>query len=611
MLTKLTIENLKCFGDKNTIPLAPLTLIYGENSGGKSTILLALQLLRRYLLEPRVINLKEFPFKGIITDHDTDRAMTLGVESRDSYASVDGYFIEGIDGYALTSSLAWSDEKQKPELETLDISEFIRSYTETPNMWTFKRNGTSMVAQFAIYHNLNRNHREALVDLMMDNRPAILEGIERLIEADIMQEFLDQNPEELKRLLENMEKLIPQAKGKFYDLLTGKTTETDEAYKRRRTEEEEETAKYRAIADAWRSGLPSWIENCPPSWRTYRVSAEFVEKAEHLRATKYQDVIAFCAQPNWEYFASNSAMIRLPDGNISQPAYEPSRIFTRDIVGLYDPSLFVSHDFFEDQITEVSLIQQVPPKNDVAKEASRLNAQIDSFLPQSFSSIARNIVESMRRIVFIAPLRQRAQRIYSSVSITHDNEQSDIDGSTVPLMLKGDANLCSRVNEWLVRLGVDYSVEIQPLDEEYFKIVLRDTRNPEAPLVQYADVGFGISQILPILVACLSSRPSTILIEQPELHIHPRLQAELGSLFAEAVNTYHHQLIVETHSEHLMLRVQKLIRAKKSKPQDVCVLYVSRGDAGSSVQRLELNESAGFLESWPGGFFPERLQELL
>jgi predicted ATPase len=88
------------------------------------------------------------------------------------------------------------------------------------------------------------------------------------------------------------------------------------------------------------------------------------------------------------------------------------------------------------------------------------------------------------------------------------------------------------------------------------------------------------------------------------------LQAELGSLFEEAINTFHHQVIVETHSEHLMLRIQGLIRKQALMPDHVCIVYVTRGEGGSSVQRLRLDRDGDFRDPWPRGFFPERLAEL-
>ena len=68
--------------------------------------------------------------------------------------------------------------------------------------------------------------------------------------------------------------------------------------------------------------------------------------------------------------------------------------------------------------------------------------------------------------------------------------------------------------------------------------------------------------------------------------------------------------LIETHSEHLVLRIQKLVREDKLRPEDVAVLFVSRGAEGSTIKRLALDEDGDFVDEWPGGFFPERLREL-
>jgi predicted ATPase len=96
------------------------------------------------------------------------------------------------------------------------------------------------------------------------------------------------------------------------------------------------------------------------------------------------------------------------------------------------------------------------------------------------------------------------------------------------------------------------------------------------------------------------------------IHIHPRLQADLGNLLAEAIKKPRwNQFLIETHSEHLVLRLQKLVRQKTLTPEDVSILYVSRGSEGSQVQRLHLDGNGDFIDEWPGGFFPERLRELM
>jgi predicted ATPase len=107
------------------------------------------------------------------------------------------------------------------------------------------------------------------------------------------------------------------------------------------------------------------------------------------------------------------------------------------------------------------------------------------------------------------------------------------------------------------------------------------------------------------------SRNSTLLIEQPEIHIHPRLQAELGSLLADCIKPpFENQFIIETHSEHLMLRLQKLIRKGELKPEDISVIYVDRGAEGSKCLHLRLDEEGDFIDEWPDGFFEEDFNEI-
>ena len=102
--------------------------------------------------------------------------------------------------------------------------------------------------------------------------------------------------------------------------------------------------------------------------------------------------------------------------------------------------------------------------------------------------------------------------------------------------------------------------------------------------------------------------PANLGGDQPELHLHPRAQAELGSFFLELFKR-RVQAIVETHSEHLLLRVQTLVAEGRFNPDDVAIYYVKPTGAGKQVSRVHLNARGEFLDSWPDGFFPERLAE--
>ena len=125
------------------------------------------------------------------------------------------------------------------------------------------------------------------------------------------------------------------------------------------------------------------------------------------------------------------------------------------------------------------------------------------------------------------------------------------------------------------------------------------------------DVGTGISQVIPVIVASLLDKEQLVAIEQPELHVHHRIQAELGDLFIDAWQKKQNQFVLETHSEHLVLRLQRRVREHLISQDDIGVYYVSQADDGQTrVSQLRLDEEGDFIDNWPGGFFPERLKEI-
>jgi hypothetical protein len=140
--------------------------------------------------------------------------------------------------------------------------------------------------------------------------------------------------------------------------------------------------------------------------------------------------------------------------------------------------------------------------------------------------------------------------------------------------------------------------------------------------LSHRDLGYGVSMVLPILVALNSSEFDLITMEQPELHIHPRQQADLGDeLITAALGTNKpKQLIIETHSENLILRILKRIRQTTMgqlpegvaaiTKNDVAVLFVNPSSNGARVIELKMSDMGKFLDSWPGGFFEESFDEM-
>jgi AAA ATPase domain len=140
--------------------------------------------------------------------------------------------------------------------------------------------------------------------------------------------------------------------------------------------------------------------------------------------------------------------------------------------------------------------------------------------------------------------------------------------------------------------------------------------------VSHRDVGIGISQVLPVLVSAYGSRERMIAIEQPEIHLHPRLQAEIADVFIEsALGGRNNVFLLETHSEHLILRVLRRIRETAEgrlpvgmtpiSPKDVAVLSVMPDRNGALVVEIPVTSDGEFGGLWPGGFFPERAKEMV
>ena len=108
-----------------------------------------------------------------------------------------------------------------------------------------------------------------------------------------------------------------------------------------------------------------------------------------------------------------------------------------------------------------------------------------------------------------------------------------------------------------------------------------------------------------VAVDFLLLKENTILLEEPEKALHASLQIKLAKFFSET--SKNNQLIIETHSENLLLGILKEIRDKKIKPEEVSVLYVYMENGVSKVDHLELNEKGGFKSKWRDGFFTEKL----
>lgn len=168
-------------------------------------------------------------------------------------------------------------------------------------------------------------------------------------------------------------------------------------------------------------------------------------------------------------------------------------------------------------------------------------------------------------------------------------------------------NLISKVSDWLNRAGIASDLKINHLSDRHYEIKIQHpvTREYE----NYADVGYGNSQIIPVLTAGYNmNEGGMLIIEEPEIHLHPKAQAELASFFLDMYKDKK-TIVAETHSEHLIVRLQQYIASGLLSEKDIVVYYSHFTDNKKSLIKLELDVLGNFTHPWPEGFFPQRLEE--
>ena len=125
------------------------------------------------------------------------------------------------------------------------------------------------------------------------------------------------------------------------------------------------------------------------------------------------------------------------------------------------------------------------------------------------------------------------------------------------------------------------------------------------------DVGFGVSQLLPVLVLCYYvPENSTIILEQPEIHLHPKVQSDLADVLIDVVKNRNVQIILESHSEHLLLRLMRRIAEEEISADDTALYFCQINDGTSETKHLDMDEY-GNIRNWPQDFFGDSTGELI
>jgi predicted ATPase len=166
------------------------------------------------------------------------------------------------------------------------------------------------------------------------------------------------------------------------------------------------------------------------------------------------------------------------------------------------------------------------------------------------------------------------------------------------------------VAQWLQELGLihDFTVSAVTKGSNLYQVKVR--RTPGAAEVLITDVGFGVSQLLPVLVLCYyAPEGSTLILEQPEIHLHPSVQAGLADVFIDAIRTRNVQIVLESHSEYLVKRLQRRIAEEGITNEDVALYFCSMAEKESIIEPLDI-DSDGNIRNWPADFFGDEMGDI-
>jgi hypothetical protein len=544
VIHSLEIENFKAFGRRIRIPLAPITLIFGENSAGKSSILHALNLLKQTresreagaLLLPRtekgIVDLGSF--QDLLYNHDLSRPLIFKIESSVKFVPPNLKIFEvKKTGVELTFSRPSLDE----EVKLTKLSIYFGNQpqplitfqpTDVPRDFFLRR----ILPLFGREGRIVRSRLRAIKCVDISDDPSHWQSI-----------YNEHNTRRVEILRSLKEMWNSVSEERSFELHAASLEGTD-------LEEEEERKK---LLSLYKDSIQFYS-------RDFTLS-EFIERRRNFAIGTIVGIDGFMPL----------AQARFGSMTIPEDA-----AFERKAIGPWDVRDFTN------------------------LAARSLEYALDSLFP-------------------LGPFRRPPERwyIFTGTSPQDVGYQGDL----LPDLLFRRPDLVSNANEWLRRLGIGYSLKVCSVGEQVkdlFEVRLIDNRRDGGIEVSLSDVGFGISQLLPFVVQSLAAEDQIISIEQPEVHIHPKLQAALGDLLAEAIGpSRKNQFIIETHSEHLILRILRRIRESQSsekqptlRPEDVCVLYVSNEDGGANVTELPILPEGEFAKDWPKGFFDERAKEL-
>ena len=580
-LTALRIANFKAFAASQRVPLRPITLIYGANSAGKSSVLHALA-LAHHAIETGDLDTQRTQIGGDAIDlggfrqyvhrRERGRQVELGFELDPGLLS--GRVAELLrSAHEISVELAIGNGKGKLDGDGgARLERFVLEVDGSPLLQMSARAGGLLrLDRLDHSHPVFRELFRGL--LMLATTAQEIREADFVALGDVLDVLVPDITAKSRGLFPRIEEEIEsnEAEGEGWDAFV--------PVSRGRRQEDLSRAARLFLPRALRElvgGLGTALEEEIRRLRYLGPLRSYPPR--HLAFSQYHDPNWFAGGGYaWDVVRTNPDVRRrvnewLGDADRLKTPYE---LEVRDLL----PAAVVS--------------RELPAK-----------------LRKALHDLAASLLEGMEPDKMV-DLSLLAAQVAEQIAELDPEDQDDLVPEIEELVAAAsdEDELSQRWADEMVEAGA----------EALQDLVLIDKRTNTS--VSHRDVGIGVSQVLPVLVSAYASKNELVAIEQPEIHLHPALQAELGDVFLEsALDGGGNTFLIETHSEHLLLRILRRIRETTDgelpegipaiQPEQVAVLYVEPRGANTEVLHIPLTSDGEFERPWPEGFFAERAKEL-
>ncbi|MBE9225790.1 AAA family ATPase [Phormidium sp. LEGE 05292] len=283
---------------------------------------------------------------------------------------------------------------------------------------------------------------------------------------------------------------------------------------------------------------------------------------------------------------------------------------------LADKEITISPDMDHDELVKIlpeglnSIYEDY--LNDITDEhwnVTKVRSFLDFKLGKNllvYSELSGFFQKQIRHLIHVPGLRGNPERTYNTTSVGQEfpGTFENYVASVISHWQNTEDNRFIELEADLEKLGLTWKVDAKQLNDVQIELrVGRLPRTSEASdMVSIADVGLGVSQTLPVLVALLVAEPGQLVyLEQPEIHLHPRAQVALAEILSDAANRGV-RVVLETHSELLLLAVQSLVAEGKLSPELVKLHWFKRREDGVTEVSSTNLDAAGAFGDWPEDF---------